>query len=306
MISISKKRIRSLKSNLPSNLMDKRLMLAVSLDQNKKQAGRAGFSNKPIIGDTILPKAVGHVTAFNAYGKDKILRSQPKEKVYRTQEWPHTEWRGRGETEEVTSLVDIPYYRYPRQHIDGYEYELTVSEKAGTKLIVLASDITYTDDNHDRLVSAINIFLEIFGYVEVYDENLDIILSPTEVRRLNWVILPKGEKISEGQLKDVLSKSKRIRPVEILRQERISAFKPDIRAIGKGGFTGYVIYVFGTKGIAVLESVRYGNASYILSSDNWEELSKMTKQQLLAKSLVRQREIHTKSWFDRIKKILSN
>ena len=203
-------------------------------------------------------------------------------------------------------VVAKPYYRYPRQHIDGYEYELTVSEKAGTKLIVLASDITYTDDNHDRLVSAINIFLEIFGYVEVYDENLDIILSPTEVRRLNWVILPKGEKISEGQLKDVLSKSKRIRPVEILRQERISAFKPDIRAIGKGGFTGYVIYVFGTKGIAVLESVRYGNASYILSSDNWEELSKMTKQQLLAKSLVRQREIHTKSWFDRIKKILSN
>ena len=306
MISINKKRIRSLKNNLPGSLIGKRLVLAVGLEQNKRQATKVGFSDNPTIGDTILPRAVGRATVFNAYGKNIILRSQPKEKVYRTQEWPHTEWRGRGETEEVTSLVDIPYYRYPRQHIDGYEYELTISEKDGTKLIALGSDITYADGNHDQLISAINIFLEIFGYVDVYDENLDVILSYTEVRRLNWVVLPKGTKIGESQLKDVLSRSKRIRPVEVLRQERISAFKPNIIATGKGGFTGYVIYVFNARGIAVLESIRYGNASYVLASDNWEELSTMTKQQLLAKSLVKQREIHTKSWFDRIKKILEN
>lgn len=304
MISINKKRIRSLKNNLPSNLIDKKLVLAVNFEQNKNRAVKVGFDDNPAVGDTILPKAIGRATAFNAYGKNKILRSQPKEKVYRTQEWPHTEWRGRGETEEVTSLVDIPYYRYPRQHIDGYEHELTVTEKDGTKLIALSSGITYADDNSNQIVSAINVFLEIFGHVEVYDENLDVILSATEVRRLNWIVLPKGEKISESQLKGVLSRSKRVRPVEMLRQERIGAFKPNIIATGQGGFTGYVIYVFNAKGIAVLESIRYGNASYVLSSDNWEELSKMTKQQLLSKSLVKQREIHTKSWFDRIKKIL--
>jgi hypothetical protein len=128
----------------------------------------------------------------------------------------------------------------------------------------------------------------------------------SKIRRLNWVVLPKGEKISEDDLKEILSRSKRIRPVEMLRQERISGFKPDVIAIGQAGFTGYIIYVFSKKKIAVLESVKYGNASYVIGDDNWQTLSKMTKKELLSKSLVHAREIHTTKWFVKIKKLLED
>lgn len=302
--SIHKNKIRSLSSNLPGSLHGKKLILAVDFKSNQAMAENIGFAANPTKGDTVLPKPIGSATRFNANGKEKILRDQPKEKLYRTQEWTHEEWRGKGETETVTSLVDIPYYRYPREHIDGYGHELTIKEVSGNKLISLNGKLTYDNSSSDSLISAINVFLEIFGYVDIYDESMEPIPAPEEIRRLNWVVLPKGQKISESDLKDILSKSKRIRPVEMLRQERISSFKPDIRAIGMGGFTGYVIYVFNQKKIAVLESIKYGNASYVISSNNWEELSKMTKQQLLSKSLVKQREIHTTGWFAKIKALL--
>lgn len=305
MLSIHKKSIRSLGNNLPGTLIGRKLTLAVDFDSNQAKAEIIGFKASPAVGDTFMPKPIGTATRFNAHGKEKILRDQPKEKLYRTQEWTHEEWRGKGESVTVTSLVDIPYYRYPREQIDGYGHELTIKEVKGSKLISLNGGLTYDDTNADSLISAINVFLEVFGYVDIYDESMEAIPAPSEIRRLNWIILPKGQKISEADLKDILSKSKRVRPVEMLRQERISSFKPDIRAIGMGGFTGYVIYVFSQKKIAVLESIKYGNASYVIANDNWEDLSKMTKQQLLAKSLVKQREIHTKGWFAKIKKLLS-
>jgi hypothetical protein len=305
MLSIQKKSIRSLSSNLPSSLVGRKLTLAVDFKTNRNKALKIGFSNDPLVGDTITPKPVGPATKFNVHGKEKILRDQPKQKLYRTQEWTHEEWRGKGETVTVTSLVDIPYYRYPRQTIEGFGHALTIKDNGGSKLVSLSSVIAYNEANNDSLTSAINIFLEVFGHVDIYDETLEVILTPSEVRRLNWIILPKGKKITEAELKDILSKSRRIRPVELLRQERISSFGPDIRAIGMGGFTGYVIYVFSKKKIAVLESIKYGNASYVIASSNWEELSKMNKQQLLAKSLVKQREIHTKRWFAKIKYLLT-
>lgn len=305
MVDIHKKRIRSLHNNLPGALAGKKLILAVGFDQNSTKAKRVGFTDKPGVGDTILPKPVGPATRFNAHGKDKVLRNREKETLYRTMQWSHVEWHGRDKV-QVTTLVDVPYKRYPREHIDGYEHQLTIKEKDGKLLVTLIDSIAYEDSREDELTAAINVFLEIFGYVEVYDEQLEVISSPAELRHLNWIVLPKGEKITEDQLKEALSKSKRVRPVELLRQERISSFKPDIRAVGAGGFTGYVIYVFSTKHIAVLESIRYGNASYVIASDNWEELSKMTKQQLLSNSLVKQREIHTKGWFAVIKRLLGD
>lgn len=306
MLSIQKKSIRSLSNNLPAALAGKKITLAVDFTSNRAKAERVGFSANSAVGDTLVAKPIGTATRFNAHGKEKILRDQPKEKLYRTQEWTHQEWRGKGETEIVTTLVDVPYYRYPRELIEGHGHEFTIKESNGNKLVTLNGTLAYDAASSDSLVSAINVFLEVFGYVDIYDESMESIPSPAEIRRLNWVVLPKGQKISESALKDILSKAKRIRPVEILRQERISSFEPDIRAIGMGGFTGYVIYVFSKKKIAVLESIRYGNASYVIANDNWEQLSRMTKQQLLAKSLVKQREIHTKGWFAKIKELLSD
>ncbi len=303
MLSIDNKRIRSLSAHLPTSLEGKEVLLAVEVASNARAAQNAGFGPSPAPGDTILPKPLGSVTRFNAWGREIIQRDQPKETRYRTQEWTHQEWRGK-ETVTVTSLVDVPYQRYPREVVAAMGIELTVVKKQGHQFITPADRLVYDPANPETLLTAINIFLEVFGHVEVYDEAFE----PVEIRRLNWHLLPPGKKVTidelTKELEDILSKSKRIRPVEILRQDRIIGFEPTTIAYGTGGFTGYVAYVFPEKGITVLESIRYGNASYVLDATSWEDLSKLTKQELLSKKLVNDRLIHTTKWFSLVKDVL--
>ena len=301
----NKRRIRSLASNLPESLKGKNIVLAVDLASNISKAQRVGFAADPAIGDTLLPKIIGPATRRNSYGRDIIRRDKEKETLYRTHAWTRQEWAGRGETKTVTSYVSVPYKRYPRDHVEGFDIELTIREGDKKKLIITTLDsIVYSDDNSELLTGAINMYLEIFGYAELYDKDLSPIPAPVTVRRLNWDVLPKVEKITQEKLKDVLSKSKRVRPVEWNRQEKISNYGPSEIAIGTAGFAGYIIYVFPKKGIAVLESLKYGNASYILDDGKWEDLSKLTKQQLLSARLVKSREIHHGSWAKRIDGLL--
>ncbi|HMH70036.1 MAG TPA: hypothetical protein VK502_01430 [Candidatus Saccharimonadales bacterium] len=301
---INKRRIRSLASNLPGSLHNKNLLLAVDFTANFDKAKLIGFGGSPSTGDTVLPKTTGPVGRFNAFGREVIQRNREKESFRRVYAWTHKEWAGRGETNTVTRLVAHTYWRFPRLLVEPPALELTVKEMAGKSLITIPKAAHYDAADEAELLHAINLFLELFGYVEIFDEEFNPVPDPRVVRRLNWVILPKGEKISEKTLSGILSKSKRIRPVELGRQEKIASYRPDERAVGVAGFDGYIIYVFPSKGLAILESLRYGNASYILNSSNWETLSKMTKQQLLSNNLVQAREIHSAGWDGRIDKLL--
>lgn len=47
---------------------------------------------------------------------------------------------------------------------------------------------------------------------------------------------------------------------------------------GVNGFKGYYAYLYDN--YCVLESAFYGNATYIIPKDNWEELSQKTKREL--------------------------
>jgi hypothetical protein len=299
-----KRRIRSLANNLPESLKGKSIVLAVDLSSNLAKAQRIGFSEKPAVGDTLLPKIIGPATRLNSYGRDIIRRDKEKETLYREQAWTHEEWAGRGETRTVTTYVMVPYKRFPRDHIDGFGVELSIRESNGKLIIATLEPITYSDKDAALLTAAINVYLEAFGYVELFDQNFSPVPRPLTVRRLNWDVLPKGEKITKEKLKDVLSKSKRIRPVEWNRQEKISSYGPAEIAIGTAGFAGYIIYVFPGKKLAVLESLKYGNASYVLDDGNWEDLSKLTKQQLLSAKLVKSREVHYGAWGTRIDRML--
>lgn len=308
MIEICKTRINSLEGNLPSELKNKELMLAVDLASNAVSAARIGFGDSPAEGDSVLPRVVGPTTKLNAWGRDIIRRDLPKETYYRTQEWTHEEWRGRGETETVTTMVDVPYYKYPRDHEAASGIELTITSKNRSLLITILTSIRYGSANDEQLKTAINLFLEIFGSVTVYDKSLEPIITQAQLRRLNWQVLPPGQKITSAELEtalnDVLSKSKRVRPVELLRQNKLIKFSPDVMAVGTAGFKGYVIYVFNNRRVAVLESIRYGNATYVINSADWEQLSKLTKQQLIVLQRVDKRLIHTLSWFTKINELM--
>lgn len=54
----------------------------------------------------------------------------------------------------------------------------------------------------------------------------------------------------------------------------------------------------------VLESAHFGNATYVLG-DNWEKLSQLTKGQILAGGLQKDRIVHLVGWHAKVKALLN-
>lgn len=230
------------------------------------------------------------------------------ETAYRTIEWHWEEWNGPYDTVESSRLVDVPYQRYPRTFVPPPSVEIAVSKTLEGELVLVSPFIEYTEQNKDLLKHTINLFLEIFGECQFFAEDMvEIIKAP--VHRLNWRILPTGpmpwEQLSREIEPIVKSTSEGNQPFILHRLKTISNFNPDFVAIGTAGFRGYIILGFRDRNIYFCESLFYGNATYIFD-EQWEELTKKTKAEILNKDLHEDRIIHrVESWETRIKKWLS-
>ena len=85
--------------------------------------------------------------------------------------------------------------------------------------------------------------------------------------------------------------------------EAIHKAAPDFVAYGRAGFKGYAVFGFISKNIYVLESVFPNNATYILSGD-WENISKLSKAEILSHNLHEARIIHTANWEKQLNEIM--
>lgn len=277
------------------------------LDRHRGALSRAGFSDPLSVGETVLPTPHGKVSTRNAEGDYIVHRDQPKETAYRQIEWTWTEFRGRYDRVEQSRIVDVPYERYPRTFRPPPSVEPTVSEEAGGGLILSTTVLAYAPQNDEALLHAVNLMRELFGEAEIFTQDLDPLLG-VAVRRVNWEVLPHGQmpwpRLRE-RLQPILSRmGRRTGPVaedrlKVLTEEHA----PDFAAVGRAGFTGYLVFGFEAKRLYVLESLEYGNATYVFAGD-WEELSQMTKAQILAGGLYAHRLIHREGWRAQIRRIL--
>jgi hypothetical protein len=276
------------------------------VDPSEAILKRAGFSALLESGETVLPPALGKASRYNAYGKRIVHKDQPMETAYRTVDWHWTEWHGTSKVEK-SDFRDVPYKRYPRTDVTPPSLELSIQTNTDGKRVVMSPLITDWKNNPDQLLHAINLLLDIFGECTFFDEDLNQVIT-APMKHLNWKILPKGEHpFSELQthLKSALN---RIKPGNRSfvdhRLERLNGFKPDFTAIGQGGFTGYVVFGYPDKDTYVLESILYGNATYVVGKD-WGKLSKMTKAEILNDNLHKQRIIHKRNWFEKVRQLFS-
>ncbi|MBI2484367.1 hypothetical protein HYV71_04250 [Candidatus Uhrbacteria bacterium] len=301
---IKKRRIRDIESNLPAVKDGQKIIIGVkNLDDKKVQLKRVGFESIDI-GTSVLPSPVfGPVSRFNANGKNLVHKDKPKETAYRTIEWHWKQWHGK-DTIDMSKLVDVPYKRYPRSFVapPSVELKLTTSTK---REVLLVTPMYTMGSEVGALLHAINLLLEIFGECYVYTEDLDEIIK-TETVRLNWKILPEGKRPWQqlkNELNPVISKARKGKRKFIeKRLETINAFEPEFTAVGTAGFAGYIIMGFPSSDVFVLESLYYGNATYVLGT-NWESISKFTKAEILNENLHKDRIIHRVSWFDKIKSV---
>ncbi len=84
-----------------------------------------------------------------------------------------------------------------------------------------------------------------------------------------------------------------------------TANEPEFVAIGRAGFSGYVVFGFPSKSLYILESTKTNNATYVLE-DDWEYLSGLTKAEILNNRLHKERILHRENWFTEIARVLAS
>lgn len=301
--------IRELDRYLDSSNYNRTFILGAQVDSLADPVlDRIGFGAERSIGDTVLPVGdLGPVSRYNTDGRLVIHKDKPMETAYRQVEWRWQQWRGRHDTEEQSRIVDVPYKRYPRIFIPPPSVELTIGKTAAGRLAILSPRIELNASNKNSIIHIINLFLEIFGRCEVFSDSLEEMVS-SPLRRLNWRILPPG-KYPWPKLKSQIDRllqyaTEGNRKVIEYRLRVINSYGPAFYAIGQAGFRGYIVFGFPDRSLFFLESMYFGNATYVFA-ENWETLSKMTKAEILSQDLHVDRIIHRQGWQQRVHRLLS-
>ncbi|UUM31792.1 hypothetical protein [Vibrio japonicus] len=261
-----------------------------------------GFDDYLQDGLQLVPAQIGKYTSFNADGKEvvrKDLPLQPEPVSF------HTSWKdghGNEHSGTCTRMVD----KYPRDYIDAPMEKLTLVE-SGDSFYVTTREIGLASIKQEDLVHLSNVMLEIFGQFQVVDAKKNDYTTLT-IKEIGWDILPKGAypwsklKPLIGEVIEKKAKSTQ-QPVVEDRMKTITNFNPDFVAVGRAGFSGYFVYGFENKGIYILESIYLDNATYVFG-DDWEKLSKLTKNEIINGAEEHERIIHDKRWGQYIRQIL--
>ena len=264
---------------------------------------KAGFTPALDVGDRLLPAPeFGPMSLFNAEGREIPLKDQSMETAYMQVDWEWKDWGGHWHSK----ICDRPYQRYPRLFIPPPSIELQISLDGNHNKFVSSDKLTYDEASREKIKHTLNLFFDIFGEFEIMTESL-IPAMTAPVRSLNWEILPRGVfpwTRVKAQLAMLVEKAEKgNQPVINYRLEKINDAKPDFHAKGTAGFHGYIIFGFEAKNLYVLESIYYGNATYVFE-ENWEELSKKTKAEIISANLQRDRLIHREGWEGAIAEVL--
>lgn len=296
-----RKKVRSLEAHLKLFAPDQGFYVVFAgLEGRRADVATVGFTVPSVAGERLLPSGeFGIASRRNAEGEEIVHKDQPLETHYRQREWTWKEFRGRYDYEERSKIVEVPYKRYPRSWKKPHGVELQVRTAPNDALVITAGPFRPGEVDPELLLNTVHMFIELFGECRLVKEDLaEAVQVP--VRRLNWEVLPPGKypwSRAEPAVERVIrSVSPGDQAVLRERVKTISAYEPDFIAIGRNGFSRYVVYGWDEHQLYVLESTEVNNATYVLK-ENWEAVSAMTKAQVLDEGMHHARLVHRTSWW---------
>lgn len=296
-----RKKVRSLEAHLKPFAPDQGFYVVFAgLEGRLADVAKVGFTVPPAAGERLLPSGeFGIASRRNADGEEIVHKDQPLETHYRQREWTWKEFRGRYDYEEKSKIVEVPYKRYPRSWKQPYGVELQVRSAANDALVITAGPFRRADVDQELLLNTAHMFIELFGECSLVKQDLREATQP-QVRRLNWDILPPGKypwARAEPAVERVISSvSAGDQAVIRERVKAVTAYEPDFIAVGRNGFSRYMVYGWDQHQLYVLESTEVNNATYILKKD-WETVSSMTKAEVLDSGAHHARLVHRNSWW---------
>lgn len=277
------------------------------LDDQLADVAKVGFSVPPVAGERLLPSGeFGIASRRNADGEEIVHKDRQLETHYRQREWTWKEFRGRYDYEERTKIVDVPYKRYPRSWKKPRGVELQIRTAPNAALVIAAGPFRRSEADQEVLLNTVHMFVELFGECRFVKEDLaEAMQGP--VRRLNWEVLPPGkypwERAEPAVERVIRSVSPGDQAVLRERVKTITAYEPNFIAVGRNGFSRYVVYGWDGHELYVLESTEVNNATYVLKK-NWEVVSAMTKAQVLDDGAHHARLVHRGTWWKAISDLM--
>lgn len=299
------KSVRSLTKLLKIAEDAEKVRLAIPLsDISENLLTLIGFDKNPSIGDYLIPAVLGKFTKFNASGKEIKLTDLPlvSESVMFYGE--SRDWHGGIHRGPRTRNIK----KYPRKNIAAPSETFEIVN-IDNSLFLSSSILDLNDTNETRNVHVTNLMLECFSEFNIYDIEKQEIVGP-RLKHLQWDVLPSGE-FPWSKARAIIAQrtehlEEKDRKVIEYRMRVISQKEPDFLATGRAGFNGYFVYGFTDKDVYILESIEFGNATYVFNNE-WKELSKLTKSQIINSDLPHQRIIHNRIWASSINRaILAN
>ncbi len=274
------------------------IVIGVNLREEEEViAQNIGFSIPLVEGECVVPRYnINIKTKENIDGKAFLLRDLPKEPYYVELPWTAIDKWG-----NMHSGINIvTRYRFQKGYTEAYNIELIVSKKEDGRYIIHSNAIKLMIENEDKIKFIMNLFLSLFGRIEIYNNKLK---DRVKAKHVNFEILRPGT-VSRNDLLEIFKRSTNSKNNDVIklimkRFEFLNQFNVnDYIVIGKNSFYGY--YALQTKKCWILECNFTNNATYIFG-DDWEELSKLTKQQVINNSLCKKRIFHTITWEENIK-----
>lgn len=278
-----------------------------SLEDRLANVAKVGFSTPPVAGERLLPSGdFGIASRRNADGEEIVHKDRSLETHYRQREWTWKEFRGRYDHEERTKIVDVPYKRYPRSWKKPHGVELQVRMAPNAVLVIAAGPFRTSETDQTLLLNTVHMFVELFGECCLVKEDMaETVQAP--VRRLNWEVLPPGKypwaRAEAAADRVIRTVSRGDQAVLRERVKTITAYEPDFIAVGRNGFSRYVVYGWDEHELYVLESTEVNNATYVLKK-NWEVVSAMTKAQVLDDGAHHARLVHRGTWWKAINDLM--
>ncbi|MEX5593221.1 hypothetical protein [Pseudomonas orientalis] len=251
-------------------------------------------------GDSILASSVGKISSFNVSGKEVKRKDLPliKKSIPQYRTWK--DWHGKEHDGIQHRTMDV----YPIDFITPPAEKLSLKEIDGV-MYISTRTIDLTDDQ-PPIIHLANLLFEYFGEFEIFDTSKHKI-SNIPARQLQWEVLPRGKypwNKASGVLAPFLTKlSQSEKGVIEHRMREISKYEPDFLATGRGGYSGYFVYGFTDKKLHFLESIYLNNATYIFG-ENWEELSGLSKEEIINGEHEHLRVIHDKKWIGKARQLL--
>ncbi|WP_273754925.1 hypothetical protein [Leuconostoc mesenteroides] len=300
-MEIVKKRINNVQKYLSDISENQPFFIGIKIEPIQTQKILSEKFNKADeTGLVFIPKPYNGIMAQrNTVGEFLSDKSKPKETAYRAQSWSLKDWGG-----NINSgTSEVPYQRYPKIFIEPFGLNfILLNDKHH---LVINKQFNKNKSEYEKIKSAINLTLELFNKAETFILDVDTDMLRPVRQSVPWEILPQGVRIWNA-FKDVDDSNQVSKSAKILIEERfkyLEKFKPDIEYQGTAGYSGYIAFAFSSKNIYVLDSILYGNATYIFDG-NWEEVSQLTKKQIIDDNLYKYRIIHDKKWKNEIANIL--